>query len=62
MISTSAFKAFPDLPELAMSNGIKLELTKLIDQIHYSSEFIETIKSSAYSEQYIAPRKFRYWN
>ncbi len=54
MISISTFEAFPELPELARSYDIKLELTELIHPLHYPDEFIDTIMSLPYFRQYIS--------
>jgi sugar phosphate isomerase/epimerase len=48
MISISAFRAFPQIPDLARAAGLKLEFTGLIDPLHYPSEFIEEIKGRSH--------------
>ena len=54
MISISTFKAFPELPQVALRNRIKLELNKLVDPVKYDTIFIESIKTSPYFPHYIS--------
>ncbi len=54
MISISTFEGFPELPELARSYGIKLELTQLIAPLHYPDEFMDSIMSLPYFGEYLS--------
>lgn len=44
MITLSAFKAHPEIPKLAKEAGLGLEFSGLINPIHYSAEFIKSVK------------------
>jgi sugar phosphate isomerase/epimerase len=52
VISISAFKAFPEIPQLALQNNLKLEFTGLVEPIVYSNEFIDNILNSKYANLY----------
>jgi len=52
MISISTFKAFNELPELAIKNDIGMELTKLVDPSFYDDAFLSEITRSKYSTYY----------
>ena len=52
MISISAFKAFPEIPELAFQNNLKLEFSGLVEPIIYSEELIKSINESKYHSLY----------
>ena len=52
MISISAFKAFPEIPELALQNNLKLEFTGLVEPIVYSDELINNLLNSKYTNLY----------
>ncbi len=49
MLSISAFKAFPKIPEWASSNGLKLEFVGLVDKIHYTNDFLQSVKEQEHS-------------
>ena len=52
MISISAFKAFPEIPEFAFQNNLKLEFSGLVEPIIYSEELIKSITESKYHSLY----------
>ena len=52
MISISAFKAFPEIPELAYQNNLKLEFSGLVEPIAYSDELIKSVTDSKYHDLY----------
>ena len=52
MLSISAFKAFPEIPDLASSNGLKLEYVGLVDKINYPIDFLQSEKENKYSSLY----------
>jgi len=52
MTSISTFKAFPQLPALGVSRGLKLELNKLVDPTHYPPEFLHDIAASEWAGHY----------
>ena len=52
MISISAFKAFPQIPELALQNGINLEFSGLVERTHYPDDYLQTVRESKYLSLY----------